>query len=341
MRAIAKLFLNSLYGKQMQKPILSSSKICDTLDQFLDFGIEFDLNGYTVIDSNRIVCTGLYKDKDSRITKPSQNGSFILAYSRKIMNFFCEAVDKSLESSIFTYTDTDSLHLKASSYKKLVELGYIVTKDKAELGKLCSDIDNEGIIYRESNLAPKCYVYEYINNQNRIKNKDLGTMKLKGIPKKDMSTGQALLKYDDYVNEQAREVKFLTLTKKALKLNSTDKAKQIENFNIVSEFKTRTLLKTKWVKMDLIDNKFYPKNYDHSDTAISMDDFDIDVEQYNKNNNGLTYSQFEENIDYKYSNSAYEDLKFYKYELECEQDEPTFDKNEDEISYNYEKSINI
>ena len=53
---------------------------------------------------------------------------------------------------------------------------------------LCFNIDNEGIIIYENNLAPKTYIYEYIDNQNNVYNKNKSTMKAKGIPKYDKSS---------------------------------------------------------------------------------------------------------------------------------------------------------
>ena len=58
--------------------------------------------------------------------------------------------------------------------------GLIKTKKDASLGFLCSDIKNEGFIIDESNLAPKTYIYTYIDQTGKIDT----TMKCKGIPKK-------------------------------------------------------------------------------------------------------------------------------------------------------------
>ena len=54
---------------------------------------------------------------------------FCHAYSRKFMLYFMKVIDPSLKSFMFTYTDTDSLHIKADGYRKLIEKGYIVPKD--------------------------------------------------------------------------------------------------------------------------------------------------------------------------------------------------------------------
>src|SRR3982751_636217 len=121
------------------------------------------------------------------IRKPCQLGAFVTAYSRKFMLFFMKVIDPSLKTHIFTYTDTDSLHIKAFAYRKLVEKGYIVSKDQAKLGYMCSDIKKEGIIIYEKNLAPKTYCYEALNNEEELFTEDKCIMKAKGIPKARMN----------------------------------------------------------------------------------------------------------------------------------------------------------
>ncbi len=79
-----------------------------------------------------------------------------------------KAIDPTLKSMIFTYTDTDSLHILGKDAQKLEELGYIKSKNESKLGYLCADINDEGIITKEINLAPKTYIYEYIDKNNYL-----------------------------------------------------------------------------------------------------------------------------------------------------------------------------
>src|ERR1700722_15372195 len=99
------------------------------------------------------------------------------------------------------------MHIIGSDYIKLRDLGYIKSKSESELGYLCSDLDDKGIIIQEKNLAPKSYYYEYINSKDEVKIKENSTMKYKGIPKK-------CLKYKYYEEEEAIEVAFDGLKKK-------------------------------------------------------------------------------------------------------------------------------
>jgi hypothetical protein len=288
LRGIAKLFLNSLYGKTLQKAIVSQTQIVNSIDEFLNFSNEYNLTDYRVLNSTRIICSGQTKDKSACIKKPCQLGSFVLAYSRSIMLHYMEAVDPTLETVVFTYTDTDSLHLTSFAHKKLLDLGYIKEKKNAQLGYLTSDIDNEGVIFREINLAPKSYFYEYITNKNEIHNKDLATMKLKGIPKKDMGTGEKLIKPEYYDAETPKTVSFTSLRKKGMRLTSVDDKKGISNFSIISLDNTRTMFKTVWCKFNLIENIYYPKGYSGEDRD---DDFGIDIDQLIKNSKNSKRSQ--------------------------------------------------
>ena len=167
-----------------------------------------------------------------------------------------KAIDPTLKTHIFTYTDTDSLHILGERKNKLEKLGMIKSKEDASLGYLCSDIDNEGIIIYENNLAPKTYVYEYIDNKNDVYDKDKGTKKGKGIPKKCLNNNM----YNDYKNKE-QIVEFSGLRKKHTNLTKGDIEKGVKLFSIVNNTQTRTFMKSEWKGMDLVDNKYYPKGY--------------------------------------------------------------------------------
>ena len=53
------------------------------------------------------------------------------------------------------------------------------------------------MIFYEKNLAPKNYIYKYINNENQINT----VMKTKGIPKKQLK--------EKYYNDESGKVKFI------------------------------------------------------------------------------------------------------------------------------------
>jgi hypothetical protein len=256
---VAKLFLNSLYGKTLQKAIFSVTKVVNNVFEFNKFVSEHDLNEFSALD-NKLLVTGEVKSvkKTDKITKPCQLGAFVLAYSRRIMLTYMKAVDPSLKSCVFTYSDTDSLHITGESYFKLLELGYIKEKKKAQLGYLCSDIKNEGLIFYEKNLAPKTYEYFYIDNNGDIKEMETGVMKCKGIPKK-------CLNHKLYDSKEATEVKFDGLQKKHKHLTKADVEKGVSHFSIVNTHQKRTFNKTSWTGMTFneVNQEWYPIGYEN------------------------------------------------------------------------------
>jgi hypothetical protein len=146
------------------------------------------------------------------------------------------------------------MHMSGENYKKLLALGYIKNKAEAKLGFLCSDIKGEGIITNEINIAPKTYMYEYINNNGDIKEDESAVMKCKGIPK-------AVLKYALYKEGLTEELSFDSLKKKHKTLTNADVEKGVGHFSIVNCSQKRTFNKSSWAGMTYIDGEWYPKNY--------------------------------------------------------------------------------
>jgi hypothetical protein len=257
-RNVAKLFLNSLYGKTLQKAIFNTTKIVNNVFEFNKFVTEHNLTDFKVINKNKLMVSGEIKDgqKTDKITKPCQLGAFVLAYSRRIMLHYIKAIDTTLKSCVFTYSDTDSLHITGENYFKLLAKGYIKEKSKAQLGYLCSDIKNEGLIFYEKNLAPKCYSYSYVDNKGDIKEKENAILKCKGLPKRCLSE-------DLYESEVAKELEFEGLQKKHKNLTIADKEAGVAHFSIINKKQKRTFNKSSWKGMDFDDQtgQWYPFNY--------------------------------------------------------------------------------
>jgi len=214
---------------------------------------------YNIINENKVLMVGQVKGERrvEKITKPRQLGAFVTAYSRRIILFYMKEIDPSLKSMIFTYTDTDSLHVSGEAYFILQKKGLIRTKKEAELGYLCSDIKNEGVILREVNLAPKTYLYESIDNTDAIKE----TMKCKGIPKKHLQS-------IDY-EKQGRAIEFFGMKRKTTKLTKRDIEQNIPLFSVCNNVQTRTFMKNVWTKMTLQDNQYFPRGYMGDDKDFS------------------------------------------------------------------------
>lgn len=162
-RALAKLMLNSLYGKMIQKPIIEKTELVKTRSEMYSI-----LNNNIVTNITEVNGTDyLYftfhskfeKVLDETVTKPGHIGAFILAYSRNIMSEYIRKLnpEESMDK-LFYYTDTDSLQTHCSTVKN-------IEKDFGkQLGQLDNDLGDNAKIVRGIWVAPKLYRLEYAKN---------------------------------------------------------------------------------------------------------------------------------------------------------------------------------
>ncbi len=87
-RSIAKLMLNALYGKTLQKAIFNQTAIVNNIFEFNKFILDKDNKNFdwVVLNDNKLLVSGEIKDADKyrHVTKPCQLGAFVTAYSRRI-----------------------------------------------------------------------------------------------------------------------------------------------------------------------------------------------------------------------------------------------------------------
>lgn len=263
LRTMGKLFLNALYGKTMQRPIVEETKIIDDIFEFDEFVRLNNLQDIYRIDStNKYLVRGSKKDLNIAVTKPAQLGAFVTAYSRRVMLHYMSEMDPTLKEFTFSYTDTDSLHCHGKYAKSLKDNGWLVRKENSQPGLLCSDCDNEGIIIAEINLGPKSYMYTYIDECGNVE----VVMKTKGIP-------QEYLKMDMFIKEAETLIKMDNRIKKTGSHPTKSNLDQsISYFSIYNENMTRTFLKNKWKVYDLIDNNFYAPGSEHLNYIYPIQD---------------------------------------------------------------------
>ena len=110
--------------------------------------------------------------KEECITKPTQLGSFILAYSRRIMlnvikqaNPYFGIDDKKQIENDFYYTDTDSL--MANQKNITMVKGW----NGSNLGDFSDDLKGVGKIVKAIFIAPKLYCLEILKPDGTIKHK--------------------------------------------------------------------------------------------------------------------------------------------------------------------------
>lgn len=158
---LAKLMMNGLYGKMIQKPIIEKGQFIKTTGELFNFKKNNVLMEVEVFGDRQVYITGFPKSKkeqEKRNTKPTYLGAFILAYSRSIMMdyivksnpYFSDGCEESI-SNDFYYTDTDSIQ---------VHIRNTVPTNK-DIGGITDDLGDECKIIRGIWIAPKLYMLEY------------------------------------------------------------------------------------------------------------------------------------------------------------------------------------
>jgi hypothetical protein len=270
LRNVAKLILNSLYGKMLQQPHNEHTEFIYNLDQYSKFVNNYKLVDYVRLDTC-LILTGEAKEFEKTVSKPLQLGAYVLAHSRMIMSKYMEAITPDLTEAPFVYSDTDSMYMKGEYYHNLKAMDYIRDVKKVELGLLCSDVKDIGLVIKMRCYGPKLYMYEYIAMENgkvELHIGDSATLKAKGIPIYDPKfkgteekENHKLVKTEMYDNAVSVECEFNTLKKKHINLTKKDKENNISMFSIVDAKQKRTFLKTEWGKMIYKNGEYYPRGY--------------------------------------------------------------------------------
>jgi hypothetical protein len=162
-----------------------------------------------------------------------------------------KVVDPTLTSLIFTYTDTDSLHI-TNDKLELFEKAGLLTKG---LGQVSNDCKLDGKIVFEVCLAPKNYMYVYINSKGEVKT----VMKCKGIPTKHLK----LEFFDGREHAVKFDNSFKKINLKPVNVKDGDGTVKMtkgdcEYFDIVQVGMSRTFNKTKWTGMNSVGGQYYP-----------------------------------------------------------------------------------
>jgi len=163
--ALAKLFMNALYGKMIQRPIYSNSQIISTNSEYWKFWGKNNITGVEKLDELWML-TGVSKElklQERCITKPTHLGAFVLAYSRRIMMGYIKEANPYFDSmnmtkkieNDFYYTDTDSLQMHVKNARLMQNLG------NKQLGGITDDLGDGCKIIRGIWIAPKLYMLEF------------------------------------------------------------------------------------------------------------------------------------------------------------------------------------
>jgi hypothetical protein len=256
--ALAKLFMNALYGKMIQRPIYNKTKTISTNSEYWAFWTHHNITGVEEVGDSATswIVYGTAKDDvkmERCITKPTHLGAFILAYSRRIMlgymkesnpHFDSTDENKKIEND-FYYTDTDSLQIHVKNAKLMKNLG------NKELGGITDDLGDDSKIIRGIWIAPKLYMLEYVKKGDKsihyhFRGKGLNTDSLNVESFEKMNSGGCL-----------KNVREFQMKKVHIKRNS--KQQDIPQFSIIHlKDIAKTVNTTKWAGRNFTENVSIP-----------------------------------------------------------------------------------
>ena len=252
----AKLFLNALYGKMIQKPIHTKNSYVKSGDEYRNIITGNIITGIEQVGPKLWYVSYISRKEEElekNVSKPTQNGAFILSYSRTIMMDYYKQVNPNNKlKEQFYYTDTDAFHVHSSLINRV--------KLSKDLGGLDDDVG--GKIIKAFWIAPKLYAYEYIKE---------GTGELKyHIRGKGIKTGNKKNKnlvFNDYIAMDRGESKTLkadfNMRRVHNKLSKKDEEKGLNNFSIMTTYNDEKTINTSpWIKRNFVDNNWsVPLNY--------------------------------------------------------------------------------
>ena len=246
----AKLYLNGLYGKMLQRPNHSKDIIIKSAQEFWTL-----LNKNIIQEMSSVGNTWLvkYLPKPEFVTssgaeKPTQLGVFILAYSRKIMSEHYDKCGNTMDRLPYYY-DTDSLNIHSSCL------------DKVKIDKSLGGIDDDvgGKVIKAIYIAPKMYAFQYITPDNKIKYHFRG----KGV------SNDALAWEDFEIMDKGQQKDFYREFQiKKINMKKSGKEKDYDHFShkhIFKEDTKKTINQNIWKGRNFIDeNNSVPYGFDLS-----------------------------------------------------------------------------
>lgn len=212
LQEVLKLFMNSSYGKTIQKDIKEDYRFYDKRS-----GDKFLKNNYGRIKEIIEINPQTYWFKLDGINEltfiPCHIGALILGMSKRIMNeVICTAEDNNID---VYYQDTDSIHIKKQDVKSLAdafEARFGRELIGLEMGQFHVDfplIDNKETWSKRSIfLGKKCYIDCLINTEG----KEEDFIRMKGVPErvvKNTAKDMKIELYDLYDSMfKGEEIKF-------------------------------------------------------------------------------------------------------------------------------------
>jgi hypothetical protein len=221
---LAKIYMNALYGKTLQKPRFQKTfyvnKKTDWEEILPNYHID-TIDSETFQDCWIVKCTAKNQVLlEKAITKPAQIGTFILAYSRQVMMDYIDKLNPNNEKGKqIYYTDTDSLqcHINEAKNIDLTEQG---------LGKMANDLGKGAKIIEGIWVSPKMYLLKYLI-------KDSGCIMLK-----EHRVGKGIKKVEGYTlkDGEIKKKGIIPLVEEDYKSMSDGNTKEIKNKDVFKRF---------------------------------------------------------------------------------------------------------
>lgn len=197
----AKLYLNGLYGKMIQRPIYTKTFYPKDHSELLEVMCSHIITEMEPVGDRLVVIASPREEADIQrcVSKPTQNGAFILSYSREIMmNHIHNTNPENKMEHLFSYTDTDSLMTHINSMQNI--------KTGKNLGDLDNDLGTGKKIVRAMWISPKLYMLEYCYKDEtgkvvmkaKYRGKGLNANKLTNAVYETMDAGKPIVNVADY-----------------------------------------------------------------------------------------------------------------------------------------------
>lgn len=281
-RNISKLRMNALYGKMLQRVQGVNVEIFDVQDDLSDFLEQHHQVELHEVKENWVIASGQRKEKEKLMTKPSQLGAFVLAYSRLVMNDYFDKSDsyrrricslsteeplteeqldqirQSMRQSIY-YTDTDSMFLQRTLHWEDIQSDFV-----DGLGKLDDELKG-GKIVEAYFLAPKLYGMTYVTPDNQRHTK----LRAKGIPSSLLSMNHFR---EMFFAHQPIEYTFDSMRRTLLRTTSTGITSGQTEFSVSMMYnQTRTLNKNESVSRVVLPDDIRTVPHGFNSTYLDVD----------------------------------------------------------------------
>jgi len=200
---ISKLLMNSLYGRMLYRTNFNKRMLITSKEQLQNYYNENVITNFEVLSEDALRVCGYSKTHPLKYGSPVHLGCFVISYAKAYMIDFIDALDPTLKSSCFYYTDNDSLFIEAKYLKNLTEKNLLVVDGEKnavnQMGRGKNDIKDGKLVIKAKFVKPKTYYYTYVSYDGEIKN----IIKSAGVPRSFVNQNKKLI-IKDYFDQMGQ-----------------------------------------------------------------------------------------------------------------------------------------